>query len=905
MIAKNRLVAFSAACALGLGLALPGVAAAQENNSGVSAEGSKALNEFGACVAQSEEADVLVVLDESGSLKGEGAEATDPDNVRVDSAKDLVGQLGLMAQDTGATVNVKLAGFGEGYRSDPEVYGDWVNVGDDAGALDEAIDGARDRNNDGYTIYGDAFQGMLSEFGAHSSSDACQVVLFFTDGLLTVPGEASADETARREICEPGSPVGALRQAGIQLFTVGLIPREGDSPEQLLRLISEGPDCTNAAPNGAYFNAGDDAARLYTAFRSLIPAPGSTEARKNTHEPFEFYLDNSIEKIRVAAQPQEKLDEGALIPVLRAPNGETIDLTSGSHDFAGNTLEVETNENLPGMFDAEMTAENTDQWAGKWELSYRLEGDADTEYYAQTRLSPGIHLDAAQLSEGTSALRSDEALEVSLLKSNGDVVNLEGEADLTASLTTDSGEEIDLGQTSIKEGTASVPLESINEPLAGVLNLEAVITTRGDGNAPGTTLSPVALQERVSIVPVNMPRVAPGVETVIEEQSTTLSVPVEGPGSVWLPGGDYAADGEGVVLPEGAEGVSVSSSHDSAENALTLGEGESGEITLTIDTETLADGPIALPTVATIESAEGNATADVSTEISGSMRAPVSGTAFSLVLVIVALLSLLIPLGVMYLMKMVTGRIPTHVRLHSYAYPVVTKNSQLYHAGNETPFSASYEDVVNKTKATAPSASSASLAGHQVNVVRGWNPFTPANVVADAPFSIADDGAQQGNSAKLPLALNNHWFVVADPNNKNAGTVVVVVDERADRQRVDNISREISTRGAERLERVSEQAQQAASGQAHDSGKPNQRGPQGGAGQQGPGGPVAPDQRGPQGPQWQQGGPAQSNDELADQWKAPDSFGGGSSGGQQGPGFRPPGNGNGGGSNGNNPFGRP
>ena len=172
-------------------LGVPATAQPADTGTGLSATGQKSIDDLGACLSGSKSADILVIMDESASLKEEteGGPATDPRNIREDAAKNLVTLLGRHAEDLNADINVKLAGFGDGYRADSGTYGSWTNVREDADGLDRQLSGISDRSSDGWTKYGDALSGALGEFSDAPTRDGkasgCQAVLFFTDGMIT------------------------------------------------------------------------------------------------------------------------------------------------------------------------------------------------------------------------------------------------------------------------------------------------------------------------------------------------------------------------------------------------------------------------------------------------------------------------------------------------------------------------------------------------------------------------------------------------------------------------------------------------------------------------------------------------------------------------------------------------
>ena len=172
-------------------LALPGVVQAEDAE--VSPSGRENIKKLNTCIDNKKKADLIFVIDESASLKGHGGKiATDPNNIRVPAMQDLVTQLGKFAQESNADINVKLSGFGQGYRSQPDVYGGWVNVRDHAGDLTPPIQGFDQRNNDVFTDYGTALNGAMADLASRPEPDSCKAILFFTDGKLTVQGDQKA-----------------------------------------------------------------------------------------------------------------------------------------------------------------------------------------------------------------------------------------------------------------------------------------------------------------------------------------------------------------------------------------------------------------------------------------------------------------------------------------------------------------------------------------------------------------------------------------------------------------------------------------------------------------------------------------------------------------------------------------
>src|SRR5699024_4260153 len=83
-------------------------------------------------------------------------------------------------------------------------------------------------------------------------------------------------------------------------------------------------------------------------------------------------------------------------------------------------------------------------------------------------------------------------------------------------------------------------------------------------------------------------------------------------------------------------------------------------------------------------------------------------------------------------------------------------------------FDLPYDEVIAAPRVTS-SGRSITLAGERVDVKTGLNPFEPPKAVAESPNSISDSGERSGGSARLPLAVHDHWFAVAMPPAEPSG----------------------------------------------------------------------------------------------------------------------------------------
>ncbi|GAA1471538.1 VWA domain-containing protein [Corynebacterium felinum] len=756
------------------------------------------LSRLSSCISNKKQADLLFVIDESASLRGHNGPATDPENVRVAAAQDLIQQLGKVANNSNADINVKLAGFGEKYSSDPAVYGEWTNVRTDVDKLTRSVAGFAERNNEMYTNYSVALNGALRDISAHSQAHSCRSILFFTDGQLTVPGDKAADQAAQERICAAHGVVESLRHSQIQLFIVGLIPQGEGSPEKLLRDMAETNECgPNLPANGAFFNAKDNPAALFGAFRQILPDSGSASFKGSTEDFFNFTLDNSITDVRLEAQPEEAKGEKDLIPVLKTPTGQVLELNQPSLDVQGVKFQVQRGETLPGMVDVSITKPEEVDWSGQWSFGYRATEGNHTTYRAKMQIFPGLHISVDELREKENAgLSNQDMLTVTLLDKNGTARRLDGDAMLTATFVptgAEHGEALTSPQP-IKDGnTVTIPLQEIDNVATGDIVLTAHITTKGKGEVPGTQLSPLTAQFPVTITPVNMPKISAGVDIAVESKEITFNLPVEGPGSVWL--GDTG--GVKATLPEGVAGLAVSSPNNSKETALTLAKGEKAQLPVTLSVEKLADGPIALSLPVQLVSEDQATNAAVELPVTGTMRVPVNTAVFSVAMILALLLGLLIPLAILYTFKYITGVIPRK-KIYGYSFPIAVDNDEVIRTDGDRAIALNTQDMVFNNTGVMPQPRSIVVAGKKLSVTMGWNPFASAYVLADSAPSIFGKGNHEKQRAKLPLSIAGHWIVYALHAESGTGQVLVLVDEHVQQDSLDALSSEIK-RGAKDL----------------------------------------------------------------------------------------------------------
>lgn len=765
-----------------------------------------AAQRLAACIQGSKSADILLVIDETGSLVGKGSnpQATDAEGKRVDAAMNFAREMARYADDNKAAINIKLGGFADDYLP----HGGWQKLAIDGNGtnVDRDIEAFKDRTDGEYTDYAKGLDGA-AEAVSDGTSD-CKAILFFSDGFPT--REAGGAEAVMQDVCRPEGAVGRLRAADTLIFTVGLAPEKSATDTPDLRRISEG-DCSDSAPSGQHLFA-NNPGELMAAFRQMVPDGGSVEAERGLTEKQDFTLDNSIDNVRISAQPDSAV-EGAdkLTPVLTGPDGQEVELKPGAQTVAGNEVNVVENANVPGGYDIDL-AKGGDEWAGQWNFGYKPQESSEGKYHVKMTIEPGLSI-AVDGSDDSPALslKSDQPLAVSLLNKEGQQHGLEGTADLAAEIVGEDGTTVPLGNHDIHTGRVEIPLQDIDDAVRGTLRLSATIATKPSGDGPGTQLKPIVYEKPISVVPANAPNIPGSAILNMKGTEGSFEIPVTGPGEVWIEPG--AIDTNGTQ-------INYSANHDSA-SPLKLGKGETGKILVTTKVDKAVDAPINGASVpVAFKDADGKEGSPAQVAVNGSVNAPVNKVVFGTTLVIVLLLGLLIPIGLLYLIRFLTGKIPTNPGLHVLRIPVSARDSQLLRQDTGREFDVDYQnDFINavRTKSTGKSLDAAGL---PIKVRTGWNPLAPVQAVVDAEASVSDDGKQVGRRASLPLAVHNRWFAYVDQNNPADQAIILLCDESMSPEHLATVVEEIQSKGASRITKLAQQVGEQGAPSSSTGGAP-------------------------------------------------------------------------------------
>jgi hypothetical protein len=691
----------AALCCIVLGgCALPGAA---------SAELSPAAQSLAQCVQTNHRLSVLMLIDESGSLR-----STDPQGRRVDGIRAaLTGLAGLAETPVDGTkpeVSVLMAGFYAKAHPDPadgEVGPSaWKPVDRDTIDVLNGAAGSYARLNDGRaTDYGTALlaaQQLLKERAVEQSeggvAPACQALIWFTDGRYALPrrvgkagiglpetvpyapgiqldqpgAEKAAVAAGKRMMCKPGGLMDQLASSGVIRFTVALSTQLSAGDGAFLDAATTGTAGTRrcgrdlSPRTGEYLDAGNSD-RLFFVFGGLLS--GAPPVHPNSVCP-QLSCVRGITRFHAVAGLSQFLIrassgiEGAVLH-LHAPDGESVRLSPDRQEkasLAGVAITSRwvsaTAVEVQGDFSAE-----DDEWIGDWSYEFVDPATAARKVSAQSSVQLYTDLEPVVLDDPTLIRGVPTKLEFALESpAGGSGSQLQGgplldAASINASL-----------QDPVAESSTAVPVAGPDAE--GRFKAEVTVPEGSTASfvylsltahlaIPGGT--PVAPQYRSYDIPVRFP---PGqgfptfsptslnLAPIQGDSSTTAELKVTGSsvasGCVWVGSPDLQA-------PEKV-GVDSEPTATSKADCLRVGRGE--ERTLKIRFSAAADetGDVSgsIPLHLSSEAVTGERT--LSVPVSFAISAPPDAVRRDVLLVLLMLAGTLLPLLFLHFLNYLNAR---------------------------------------------------------------------------------------------------------------------------------------------------------------------------------------------------------------------------------------------------------
>lgn len=795
--------------------------------------GETGADRFGGCLAAQKSGQLLLMIDESGSLKD-----TDPQDNRVTAAKYLVQQLAQFSADADIALDVALAGFAEDYR---QVLG-WTRLdATNLPAVQSDIDGFKDRDTGQDTDYWSALDGARSTLGQAPKPDGgkqCQALAWFTDGKLdfnqrdvskpfapeqNLSSQAGIDATIRAaqdSICRDRGLADQLRSSGIVTFGIGLAPKPEQSADfDLLKAIVTGEPSGAVASCGAirsptpgdFYLAQNIDDLLFAFDKFSTPGRPPTEitsgacAREVCEEAkHRFVLDRSVRSVSVLAAA----DKTGLTPYLVAPDGASAALNTGPATIDLGGVKVDYQPEGEKSVSIRMSNSQAPQWQGVWALVFvDPAGDATAKTRSSIHISGDLY-PAWPDADKTILHSGDNDVSVALAVVDGrresvDPATLLGSASLSAVLVDVKGAEHPVATDVPKDKISSPQVLDLSNvpPGAATLQLVLNVTTaeahQPDGAVvPGTQLAAQRVDLPVKIdPPVGYPKIADRIDfgTLEGQGKFPATLAVTGPGCAWLSGDATTVAAE----PDGVGAVSVMSPASSVKNCVKPAENQ--QQLLPVELTIPAAGNGVVNGTVTVMAAPADGTAEpiaVEVPFTASLHKPLNTANFVLALVVALILGPGVPLLLLYLSKWLVSRIPAKA-LRAQQIAVRVSGSSVLR--DSSPFAVRDGELVNLVQGLDKPARRLDLDGIALRTRIGLSPFGAGFVVASAPGRVGAAGksaATHGNTpdAKLPLAVHNTWFVLHDPvGPRDVASVVLLVSGDAGAAVVDRLIGEVTS----------------------------------------------------------------------------------------------------------------
>lgn len=810
--------------ALTVGLAAPSFAVT----------GSSAVDRFGGCLAAQRSGDILLMIDESGSLQ-----QSDPDANRVTAAKYLAQRLADFSADADVSIDVAVAGFSDDYRP----YLDWTRIdASNLPAVESAIDAFRDRNNGQDTDYWLALNGARTTLaGAPRRAEGrpCQALAWFTDGKLdfeqrdvekpyapgqnldSAEGVAGTIAAAQESICRDRGLADQLRSSDIVTFGIGLAPTPEQSGDfDLMKAIVTGEPAgsvtscgavTKPVP-GAFYLAQNinDLLFAFDAFSSPGQAPieTSTGACANViceEAKHRFVLDRSVRSVSVLAAA----DRPGLVPYLIAPDGASLPLDGPAAvgDLAGVAVDHRPQGDKSVSF--KLFGSQAPQWQGVWALVFV---DPSGDATARTRSSIHIAGDLypAWPDSADTTLHSgdgDVVLNLAMVDGRGqpvDPATLLGQATLSAVLVDVAGGEHPVVSGLPKDQIATPQrLDLIGVPPgAATLHLSLDVTTAEARDAsgaavPGTKLAPQSVDLPATIdPPVGYPKVAESIDFGDIEGAGTVAAELQitGPGCAWLPK-DAGTTIEGA--PDGVGDVTLSSTANSTDSCVKPVDGQQQSLPVALNVPEAGNGAVT-GTIKVMAGPSDGTAEPIAVEVpfTASLTKPLDPWDFWWALAAGLILGPGIPLLLFYGSKWWVSRIPAR-GLKVQEIPVRVTADAVYR--DNGPLVVRRGELVDLVPGLDQPVRKLEVGNITLKTRIGLSPLGGGFVVASKPGyagSTGPDGTTHGKTpdAKLPLAVHNHWFVLIDPSVQSEdATLVLMVAGGAEESVVNGMLAEVSS----------------------------------------------------------------------------------------------------------------
>ncbi|HMR48480.1 MAG TPA: hypothetical protein PKA68_04395 [Arachnia sp.] len=792
---RRRVLAGTLAVGVALLSALPGAAVADDDT-----ELDPAAR-FRACAAGAGAADVVLLFDESQSLR-----TSDPEAGRVVAATFLLDRLARMGERNKAEINVLVAGFGTSFRA---YDGHWHALGSELEQAHQKVGQFETRNADTGTDYWLGLEGARRTLAdrAREGGSACQAIVFFSDGELDVslsPEEVAggvganprrpfaadnpmktkedqrkASEAAAASLCRPGGLADQIRAGGIVTFGVGLSPDGAAGDFELMRSVVTGGDPGKACgdvlePVPGVFALTTGVDEMVFAFDAVDSSGDNTETPICQGDACEagrhpFVLDRTVSRVEILGSAHADDLEVALT----LPSGVTVILPGqgAAPELAIPGVNGRLEWLTPKTFTLTLDSTSNDAWIGVWSLTFTDKKAASEGRTARTSIQvTGDLRPVLRATELPARVGERYQAFVDLISADGTVVD-------PAKIIADGSVAVTLLDPSgASEVLEPREVQSLNDPFVLSFASNGRHTVRialdlalSAMPASGGEVVKTALERQVIDVPLPVlpphgyPTIAGSVDFGKSEGDrldAEASLAVSGPGCVWLAEDSYQV----TTFPEGVGGVELTTPHDRRESCLEVPEGTEGALPLRLTSDAAGNGAILGEMQLTMAPLTGGDPRGAGASFSAELEKRLDPVNFAAMLIVAIVFGGGLPLAIAYLVKFVGATKMPSAPLIASVMDITVVDGLVRRQGRPLAFDDADLGKLHTSHAATPRR--LDVDGALLRSTLGLSPFGAGEVKVSMPDYRAVSSTGSGplgkdGHARIPLAVHDHWVVFA------------------------------------------------------------------------------------------------------------------------------------------------
>ena len=424
------------------------------------AEAPAKIDSFAQCLSKEQNLDVLMLVDESKSLRelkvaGKKSPGNDVNDDRVAALKSVVSVLlsSLAAtenstsgkREAGLNVRISVAGFGDEYR--PRLS--FTELNDSTlDKIDDVLDDQKKHDNDLHTRYQEALVGAQKTFEEEGQKGSCRLLMWFSDGQHDDDNVAGFSKNEvrqiQKEVCGVGGVVDQLRTDGVYIVAAGLNP----DPRQLglMQMIAEGgapytskgfskkknanvvnvAKCGETEPFGTFETASDAEKIVEAIFRALRNVPGIPSDEVDTTatplpvdicEPeddqicqgFSFKADGAIQSFNIlVSRPNKDVEVQLVLP--DKSRRTVIDEEGMPSDLPSDIVKITPVTSNKALISAHRS--RTNNLSGNWYVSFKGKDVAGSTGYVSFVGTAEVQLVAPLKKKGLVEINRNDAVPV-------------------------------------------------------------------------------------------------------------------------------------------------------------------------------------------------------------------------------------------------------------------------------------------------------------------------------------------------------------------------------------------------------------------------------------------------------------------------------------------------------------